>query len=171
MISIVGLIILFPIIVTLIVLCTIDTGKPFFIQKRVGKHLKPFFMIKFRSMNVNSPSKPTHLISQRYISLLGRIIRYIKFDEIPQLINVIKGEMSIVGPRPCLPSQKKLIKERKKLNIYNHQPGITGLAQIKGIDMSNISQLVTLEDIMLQRMNIKFYIKIILLTPTHKLIG
>ena len=106
----------------------------------------------------------THLINEDAITKFGKFIRLAKIDELPQLVNVIKGEMSLVGPRPCLYNQTKLIDERKKNNVFSVKPGITGLAQIKGIDMSKPEKLALTDKYMISKINQKKYFKYLLLT-------
>ncbi|MCT8778654.1 sugar transferase, partial [Glaesserella parasuis] len=132
--SILGLVFTFPILVIVTILGYFDTGSPIFIQERVGKNKKPFKLIKFRTMNVNTASVASHLAGSSSITKLGRFLRKTKIDELPQLINVLKGEMSLVGPRPNLFNQKELIQEREKYSVYDVLPGITGLAQLSDID-------------------------------------
>jgi lipopolysaccharide/colanic/teichoic acid biosynthesis glycosyltransferase len=134
--SLFGLILLFPLFFILTVIGLIDTGSPFFVQERVGKNKKPFYLIKFRSMYLKTESVPTHLANSNSITRYGSFLRRTKLDELPQLLNVIIGNMSLVGPRPNLLNQFELIKERENLGVYNVRPGITGLAQINKIDMS-----------------------------------
>ena len=120
--------------------------------------MKKFTLIKFRTMLIGTKDCPTHLVDYSRITPIGNIIRKTKIDKIPQFFNVIKWEMIIVGPRPCLFTQKELIKERKKLNIHKVTPGITGLAQIKGIDMSDPKLLREVEFRMIKSFTIKnFY--------------
>ena len=115
-------------------------------------------------MRVGTASVATHLSSKNSITFLGKILRKTKLDELPQLWNVIIGDMSIVGPRPCLINQEELIKEREKLGIFNVLPGVTGLAQIKGIDMQYPKLLAQTDFEMIINMNFKNYIKYIILT-------
>ena len=112
-------------------------GAVIFAQTRVGKNLKEFTCYKLRTMTVGTPEAGTHEVSSASVTSVGRLLRATKFDEMPQLWNVLKGDMSIIGPRPCLPVQKELIHEREKLGVYRILPGITGLAQVEGIDMSD----------------------------------
>jgi O-antigen biosynthesis protein WbqP len=112
-------------------------GPAFFAQQRIGRHEKPFRCLKLRTMHQGTRSLPTHEIGADAVTRAGRVLRRLKLDELPQLWNVFKGEMSLVGPRPCLPTQKELIERRRALGVYTLRPGITGLAQIKGIDMSD----------------------------------
>ena len=115
-------------------------------------------------MNIGTGNYATHLVDPKSISMIGKLLRKTKIDELPQLWNVLKGEMSIVGPRPCLISQKELINARLKFNIYNVRPGITGLAQISGIDMSDPILLAQTERKMLNNFNLFSYFYYILLT-------
>lgn len=106
-------------------------------QIRVGKDTVPFECLKLRTMYAGTPSLPTHSVGAAAITPLGRVLRRFKLDELPQLWNVLAGEMSLVGPRPCLPGQHELIECRQRLGVYALRPGISGLAQIRGIDMSD----------------------------------
>ena len=144
--AIVGLFILSPIIIVILVVLYIEHGKPIFIQTRVGKNQKPFRLVKFRSMSPKAANLPTHEISADLITRTGKFIRATKLDELPQLWNVLKGEMSLVGPRPCLPTQHELISERSKRNVFDIRPGITGPAQVKNIDMSTPKLLVETDE-------------------------
>lgn len=114
----------------------INRENPLFVQSRVGQYGQVFRLVKLRTMSSAIKNLPTHMVSGADISTLGRIMRAIKIDELPQLYNVLRGEMSLVGPRPCLPSQHELINERLCLGVYDVKPGITGYAQVRGIDMS-----------------------------------
>ena len=163
-ISLTLLIILFPLLSLIFFICFLESGKPIFMQKRVGKNQKIFKMIKFRTMVLNTPSLSTHLINQKAVTNFGKFIRKLKLDELPQLINVINGEMSLVGPRPCLTNQKELIIEREKYNLFSVKPGITGLSQIKGIDMSNPKRLSEVDHHMVANFNQINYFKYLLLT-------
>lgn len=111
-------------------------GPVIFKQTRVGKDKKPFRIYKFRSMWTETPDVPTHLLSdpKQFITRVGAFLRKTSIDEVPQLINILKGDMSFVGPRPSLFSQEDLIEERDKLNVHSVRPGLTGLAQVSGRD-------------------------------------
>lgn len=124
------LIILSPVLLFVIVIGLFDTGSPVFVQTRVGKNKKPFKLIKFRTMSVDTKSVASHLASQSLITSLGSFLRKTKIDELPQLVNVLKGDMSLVGPKPNLFNQEELIEEREKLGVFNVLPGVTGLAQV-----------------------------------------
>ncbi len=125
-------------------------------------------MIKFRTMNVNVKSVATHLANQSDVTKFGSFLRSTKLDELPQLLNVLMGDMSLVGPRPCLYNQEELIAEREKRGVYNHKPGITGLAQINGIDMSTPVKLSEVDARMLEDLSMVSYLGYILATVTGK---
>ena len=143
--SLTGIIFLSPFLILLWMIGAFDNGSPIFLQKRVGRNLKSFKLIKFRTMPKKTKSVGTHLIRDIKFTSFGYFLRRTKLDEIPQLFNVLLGDMSLVGPRPCLLNQRKLINERKKRGVFKVKPGITGLAQIRGIDMSTIDLLVKTE--------------------------
>lgn len=153
-----------PIFIILLFLCYADTGSPIFAQKRVGQNLKIFKIFKFRTMKIKTLSKATHLVNDKNITKLGYCLRKFKLDELPQLINIIKGEMSFVGPRPCLVNQIKLINERKKKKVYNVRPGITGLAQIKSITMETPSLVAQMDSVMIKQLTLYNYLYYIVLT-------
>ena len=111
-------------------------ANPFFVQIRVGRGQRPFRLVKLRTMRRDTPDMASHEVGAAQITPLGGILRRTKLDELPQLYNVLRGEMSLVGPRPCLPSQHELIAERAARGVFDLRPGITGPAQIAGIDMS-----------------------------------
>jgi lipopolysaccharide/colanic/teichoic acid biosynthesis glycosyltransferase len=139
-------------------------GSPLFRQTRVGRHQKPFILVKFRTMKPGTPSVASHLADAASITRWGRFLRQTKFDELPQLWNVFKGEMSLVGPRPCLFNQKELIQERAKRGVYEARPGITGLAQTRGVDMSTPALLAETDAAMLASLRLSDYFRYIFLT-------
>ncbi|OBT02714.1 lipid carrier--UDP-N-acetylgalactosaminyltransferase [Vibrio cyclitrophicus] len=161
-----GLLFLWPVLLVVIIIGLFDTGSPVFIQERVGRNKKPFKLIKFRTMSVETKSVASHLASDASITKLGGFLRKTKIDELPQLINVVKGEMSLVGPRPNLFNQEHLIKERDAKGVYNVLPGITGLAQVQNIDMSTPELLAKTDKHMIDTLTLKDYFKYILLTAT-----
>ena len=169
--SLIGLLILSPIMLLLFIIGLFDTGSPLFKQERVGKGKKPFKLLKFRSMDVNTQSVATHLVQSSVITKWGSFLRKSKFDELPQLINVLNGDMSFVGPRPNLPNQKELIEEREDRGVYNIRPGITGLAQINKIDMSTPVLLAVTDAKMISELNIYQYFKYIITTLLGKGFG
>jgi O-antigen biosynthesis protein WbqP len=166
-----GLFFLSPILMILIILGFFDTGSPIFRQDRVGKHKIPFYLMKFRSMNLNSPSVATHLASSSSITRLGGFLRKSKLDELPQLWNVLVGDMSLVGPRPNLFNQLELIEERESRSVYSVRPGITGLAQVNKIDMSTPQLLAETDAKMIQELTVMSYFKYIFLTIFGKGLG
>jgi len=161
-----GLIAIFPILIIVTIIGYFDTGSPIFIQQRVGKNKRPFNLIKFRTMSVDTKSVASHLASPASITKLGLFLRKSKIDELPQLINVLKGEMSFVGPRPNLFNQVELINERDSRGVYKVLPGITGLAQVNNIDMSTPKRLAETDQKMIQSLSIKDYYKYIIQTVT-----
>lgn len=161
-----GLIVTFPILVIVTILGYFDTGSPIFIQERVGKHKRAFRLVKFRTMLVDTESVASHLASTSSVTTLGSFLRKSKIDELPQLINVLKGEMSFVGPRPNLFNQAELIAERDSRGVYSVLPGITGLAQVNTIDMSIPKLLAEIDQKMIETFTIKYYFKYIIMTAT-----
>ncbi|MBV7314841.1 sugar transferase [Shewanella sp. NIFS-20-20] len=161
-----GLLFLWPILLIVTIIGMFDTGSPIFVQTRVGRHKKPFKLIKFRTMSVETKSVASHLASNASITKLGYFLRKTKIDELPQLINVVKGEMSLVGPRPNLFNQEELIKERDALGVYDVLPGVTGLAQVQNIDMSTPALLAKTDKQMIDSLCVKDYFKYILMTVT-----
>ncbi|AYO05723.1 sugar transferase [Vibrio parahaemolyticus] len=161
-----GLFLLWPVLFIVTIIGLFDTGSPIFIQTRVGRNKKPFNLIKFRTMSVDTQSVASHLASNTSITKLGVFLRKTKIDELPQLINVLKGEMSLVGPRPNLFNQRELIIERDKLGVYDVLPGITGLAQVQNIDMSTPSLLAKTDKKMIDTLTLKDYFKYIMMTAT-----
>ena len=168
LLSIVGLVLTFPILVIVTILGYFETSSPIFIQERVGRNKKPFKLIKFRTMSVDTKSVASHLVGTASITKLGKFLRKTKIDELPQLINVLKVEMSLVGPRPNLFNQEELIQEREKLGVYNVLPGITGLAQISNIDMSTPQLLAKVDAEMIKDLTLRKYFQYILATAVGK---
>lgn len=166
-----GILVLFPVMILLIIIGLFDTGSPLFFQKRMGKDGKPFTLIKFRTMYKDSQSVATHLISKSSVTTFGTFLRKSKLDELPQLVNVLFGDMSIVGPRPNLFNQTELISMRKALDVYSVRPGITGIAQINDIDMSTPETLARLDSDMIRNLNSVSYLLIIFQTVTGKGFG
>ena len=124
-------------LVAMLAIRATSAGPAIFSQIRVGRGGVLFACRKLRTMYRATPSLPTHEAPAGSVTAVGKVLRATKIDELPQLWNVLKGEMSLVGPRPCLPTQTELIEQRKELGVLTALPGITGLAQIKGIDMSD----------------------------------
>ena len=135
--SFLGAIILLPIFIIVSVLIYMDDPGPvFFKQKRIGKNKKIFWLHKFRSMKMNTPDIPTHLLDnpEQYITRVGRVLRLLSIDELPQIYDILLGRMAIIGPRPALWNQYDLIAERDKYGANDIKPGLTGWAQINGRD-------------------------------------
>ncbi|MGI0153070.1 sugar transferase [Pseudidiomarina sp. WS423] len=162
--SLVGLVVGFPVLVILFVVGLFDTGSPLFRQERVGRHGRPFTLVKFRTMRVDTASVASHLASSASITRFGHFLRRTKLDELPQLWNVLKGEMSLVGPRPCLFNQEELIEERRTRGVLDVRPGITGLAQVNEIDMSTPVLLAETDARMLASLSVGDYFKYIFMT-------
>jgi O-antigen biosynthesis protein WbqP len=145
----IGLLILSPLFLMIIVLIKIDSKGPIlFKQKRIGRNKKHFYILKFRTMKMDTPKDtPTHMLEnpQQYITKLGKFLRKTSLDELPQIINILKGDMSFIGPRPALWNQFDLIEERDKFDVHKLYPGITGYAQIKGRDTLPIPDKAALD--------------------------
>jgi len=166
--SALGLVFAFPVLVILTLIGLFDTGSPVFRQERVGRNKKAFTLVKFRTMSKDTASIASHLASSASITPFGGFLRKTKLDELPQLWNVLMGEMSLVGPRPNLFNQDELISARDALNVYCVRPGITGLAQIKDIDMSTPELLAKTDAEMISTMSSVNYFKYIFLTFAGK---
>ncbi|MEN0000296.1 MAG: sugar transferase [Pseudomonadota bacterium] len=125
----------------LVLLClaivAFDRRNPLFCQERLGRDQRPFTLYKLRTLPVETEQRPTHEIDLSGASKLGEILRKTKLDELPQLYNVVRGTMSLVGPRPCLAGQLRLINERAARDVFSVRPGVTGRSQVNGIDMSD----------------------------------
>lgn len=136
--SLIGLIVLSPLFIILMIAIKFDSKGPvFFKQKRVGKNKEHFYILKFRTMRTDAPKDmPTHMLQnpEAYITRVGKFLRKSSLDELPQIINILKGDMSIIGPRPALWNQYDLIEERDKYGANDIYPGLTGWAQINGRD-------------------------------------
>jgi len=166
--SLLGLVVGFPVLLVLTIVGLFDTGSPIFRQVRVGRNQKPFTLVKFRTMKVDTASVATHLASSASITRFGHFLRKTKLDELPQLWNVLKGEMSLVGPRPGLFNQEELTEERAKRGVFNVRPGITGLAQVSEIDMSTPALLAETDQKMIESLTLVDYFKYIFMTVAGK---
>jgi O-antigen biosynthesis protein WbqP len=142
----------------------INWENPLFVQSRVGQYGQVFRLLKLRTMSSVTKNLPTHMVSGADISTLGKIMRASKVDELPQLYNVLRGDMSLVGPRPCLPTQHELITERINMGVYEAKPGITGYAQVRGIDMSVPKKLAQADHVYLQQQAVMLDISLLLRT-------
>lgn len=166
--SLVGLVVGFPVLLLLTLIGLFDTGSPIFRQVRVGRHQQPFTLVKFRTMKVDTASVATHLASSASITPFGHFLRKTKLDELPQLWNVLKGDMSLVGPRPGLFNQEELTAERAKRGVFDVRPGITGLAQVSEIDMSTPALLAETDQKMICSLTLVDYFKYIFMTVAGK---
>lgn len=166
--SLLGLVFGFPVLVAITVIGFFDTGSPVFRQERVGLNRKPFTLVKFRTMKLDTASVATHLANSASITPFGSFLRKTKLDELPQLWNVLKGEMSLVGPRPGLFNQEELTVARDAKGVFSVRPGITGEAQVNEIDMSTPVRLAEVDAKMISEMSPVNYFKFIIMTVTGK---
>jgi len=167
-ISLIGFIVLIPVFLILIICIKIDSKGPIlFKQRRIGIHKSEFNILKFRTMRIDTPKDtPTHLLEnpEQYITRVGKFLRKTSLDELPQIINIIKGEMSIVGPRPALWNQYDLIEERDKYGANDVPPGLTGWAQINGRDELPIPVKTKLDGEYVKNCSLGFDIKCFFMT-------
>jgi O-antigen biosynthesis protein WbqP len=163
-ISLIGLIILSPFLLILVIIIKLDSKGPvLFKQRRIGKNKKIFLIYKFRTMRIDTPKDtPTHLLENPsyWITKVGKFLRKTSIDEIPQILNIIKGDMSIIGPRPALWNQDDLVLERDKYHANDIVPGLTGLAQISGRDELAIPDKAKIDGEYFSKMSLWFDIKI-----------
>lgn len=163
LVSILTLIVLSPIFLLLIIVIKLDSKGPIlFKQKRVGLNKVHFYILKFRTMRIDTPKDtPTHLLENpdQWITRVGKFLRRTSLDELPQILNIIKGEMSIIGPRPALWNQYDLIAERDMYEANDIYPGLTGWAQINGRDELSIEKKASLDGEYVQQMSLSFDIK------------
>lgn len=171
--SILGLIILFPFFIGIMLAIKLDSKGPiFFKQKRIGIHKTYFEILKFRTMKIDTPKDmPTHLLKDpdQYITRVGKFLRKTSLDELPQIINILKGEMSIVGPRPALWNQEDLIRERDKYGANDVVPGLTGWAQINGRDELEIPVKAKLDGVYVKHLSFRMDLICFLRTITSVL--
>ena len=164
----IGLLIISPFLFFAAVAIIIEDGIPiFFTQDRFGKNKSIFKIIKMRTMKKDAPNIGTDQISDKHLLISGKVLRKIKLDEFPQLLNVVKGELNLVGPRPGLDSQIKLRDSRELLSIFETKPGITGLSQILGYDMSNPEELAEVDKIYVENYSVILDLMILLVTFTR----
>ena len=169
--SLVGLVFGAPVLLVLMLIGLFDTGSPIFRQVRVGRNKKPFTLVKFRTMKLDTASVATHLARTSSITPFGYFLRRTKLDELPQLWNVLKGEMSLVGPRPGLFNQEELTEAREKLGVFSVRPGITGLSQVSKTDMSTPELLAETDAKMIAEISVSNYFKYIFQTVAGKGFG
>ncbi|MEN9772705.1 MAG: hypothetical protein RJA58_1348 [Pseudomonadota bacterium] len=159
-----GLLALSPLLLVIWLIGWFDNRSPLFRQERVGRNQVSFVLVKFRTMRPDTVSVATHLADASTITPFGRFLRRTKLDELPQLWNVLWGDMSLVGPRPCLLNQQELTTHRAALGVFAARPGITGLAQVQGIDMSTPELLAKTDAQMLASLGVVDYFRYIFLT-------
>lgn len=170
--SLIGIIVLSPIILIVALAVKLTSPGPMlFKQRRIGKNNDEFQIYKFRTMRIDTPNVPTHLLEnpEQWITPVGKFLRKTSLDELPQLFNILKGEMSIVGPRPALYNQIDLKEMRTEAGVHKLVPGLTGWAQINGRDEIPLSLKVKLDKEYLDRKNFFFDIKIIFMTAVSVL--
>lgn len=164
-ISLAGMIVAIPICLVLFVLIPLNSrGPAIFAQTRVGRGRQSFTCYKFRTMRSGTRSAASHEVAASAVTSLGHFLRRSKLDEVPQLWNVLRGDMSLVGPRPCLPSQVELVEAREEYGLHAIRPGITGPAQVAGVDMSDPPRLARLDAEWLGMRSVAAYIRLIVLT-------
>lgn len=164
LLAFIGFIIILPLFIIFSIIIKLESKGPvFFKQERVGKDKKHFKIYKFRTMRTDTPKDmPTHMLknAENYITKSGSFMRKTSIDELPQLINILKGEMSIIGPRPALWNQEDLIEERDKYNANNIKPGLTGWAQVNGRDELEIPIKAKYDGEYIEKMSFLFDIKV-----------
>ena len=162
--SFIGLIVLSPLLFVLVILIKLDSKGPIlFKQKRIGRNKKHFYILKFRTMRIDTPKDtPTHMLEnpEQWITKVGKFLRKTSLDEIPQIINILKGDMSIIGPRPALWNQYDLVEERDKYDVHKLYPGLTGYAQINGRDELPIPEKAKLDGYYVKHISLWLDIKI-----------
>lgn len=165
--SLIGIILFSPILLLLALIIKVTSPGPIlFKQRRIGKDNQEFMIYKFRTMRIDTPNVATHLLKnpEQYITPIGKFMRKTSLDELPQLFNILKGEMSVVGPRPALYNQYDLIEMRTNANVHTVRPGLTGLAQVSGRDELENEQKVHFDQQYVQKQSFFFDLKLIFLT-------
>ena len=168
LLALIGLILLSPVFLILVIFIKLDSKGPIlFKQKRVGIHKTHFEILKFRTMKIDTPKDmPTHMLAnpEKYITRVGKFLRKTSLDELPQIINILKGEMSIIGPRPALWNQYDLIAERDKYGAHDILPGLTGWAQVHGRDELEIEEKAKLDGYYVKHLGFKLDVQCFFLT-------
>jgi O-antigen biosynthesis protein WbqP len=159
-----GIIVLWPVMLVVFLFGLIESRSPIISQARVGRQKKVFILFKFRTMRINTKSVASHLVDANAVTRWGSLLRKSKIDELPQLWNVLIGDMSLVGPRPCLLNQTDVISQRQCKGLFELRPGITGLAQISGVNMSTPELMTDIEYTMAKNFSISMYFRCIMLT-------
>lgn len=166
--ALIALILFSPLFILIMVLIKLESKGPIlFKQKRIGRHKKDFYIFKFRTMRIDTPKDmPTHLLENpnKWITKMGKFLRRTSLDELPQIMNILKGDMSFIGPRPALWNQFDLIEERDKYNVHSLYPGITGYAQIKGRDTLLIQDKAKLDGEYVKKISLWIDIRIFIMT-------
>lgn len=164
-IALIGLPLALPVVLVCMALVKASSrGPAIFRQTRVGLNEEPFTCYKLRTMYVETASAPSHEVAASAVTPVGGWLRRLKLDELPQLWNIVRGEMSFVGPRPCLPSQVELVEARRTRGLYAIRPGITGVAQVAGIDMSDPERLARRDAEYLEDMSLATDLRLIIAT-------
>jgi O-antigen biosynthesis protein WbqP len=165
LVSGIGLVASLPLLLALGIAVKMSSpGPALFRQVRVGRHGVPFVLLKLRSMGIDAPNRATHEVPELHVTRLGKVLRRTKLDELPQLWNVLVGDMSLIGPRPCLPSQTELVRERAQRGCDRVRPGISGLAQVYGVDMSNPRRLAAIDALYVRRQSLRLDLWLLLVT-------
>ncbi|MDB8545632.1 sugar transferase [Turicibacter sanguinis] len=165
--SLMAIILFSPILLVLALIIKYSSPGPvLFKQRRMGLNNQEFMIYKFRTMRIDTPNVATHLLKnpEHYITPIGKFMRTTSLDELPQLFNILKGEMSVVGPRPALYNQHDLIEMRTKVNVHTVRPGLTGLAQVSGRDELELEKKVYFDQQYLEKQSFFYDLKLILLT-------
>jgi O-antigen biosynthesis protein WbqP len=166
------LLIFWPILAVIIIAIRLQSpGSAIFTQIRVGKGGRLFTCYKLRTMYAGTANLPTHQVQPSSVTALGEHLRRFKIDELPQLCNVLIGDMSLVGPRPCLPSQVELVAARRRLGVLEVRPGITGLAQVSGVDMSDAGRLAEIDAQYVRNQSFFGDLKLIMATLSGRGVG
>lgn len=169
LISIAALVLTAPLLMAAMIAVRIDSrGPAIFAQNRVGRGRRVFTCYKVRTMARDTRQGASHEVGGATITPVGRVLRRTKIDELPQLWNVIVGDMSLVGPRPCLPGMNELIEERDRRGVYRIRPGVTGLAQIAGIDMSDPPRLAEVDAAWLEQASLRAYLRLLVMTVSGR---
>jgi O-antigen biosynthesis protein WbqP len=168
LICLIGLICMSPFLFLAALALIAEDGMPvFFVQDRIGQNKKCFKIIKIRTLKNGTPHTGTHELETKHRLRVGILLRKTKLDEFPQLLNVLKGEINLIGPRPGLPNQDLLLKHRSDREVFQIKPGITGLAQVMGYDMSNPERLSEVDEMYISRRSLKINLLILLATFTN----
>ncbi len=161
---------IFPAIFIIMLLCAIaiavfDRGPIFFTSERLGKNKQIFTMVKFRTMSTCAPLVPSsHTDASIYVTCFGRFLRFTSLDELPQILNILNGSMTFIGPRPCLVSEHQLIQLRKNKDVFSMTPGVTGLAQVRGRDRNSDRNKVRYESFYMEKKYFLFDLNIMMMT-------